>query len=147
MMRTIIAVSGSSNAGKTTTIRLAYEQLSEKSDILDGGRRARKEVRGAVLEIEGVKVGFASPGDREDVLRENLDRLIEAGCQVIVCATHTSRSATYRVVYRLKSGYRIVWIEKDRTEPADESRANQETADEIIQQVTAAVEEARLVGA
>jgi hypothetical protein len=36
------------------------------------------------LEIDGMKVGFASPGDVAGILEKNLEGLIEAGCTVIV---------------------------------------------------------------
>ena len=91
MGRTLIAVWGPSNVGKTTAIRLAYDELRFTEGVLtvDPGYRARKEVRGAILEIDGVKIGFASPGDTAEVLESYLSELTE--CDVIVAFPHAKK--------------------------------------------------------
>jgi hypothetical protein len=145
MQRTIIAICGPSNVGKTTTICLAYQRLLEEGKQINPGRRTRKEVGGAILEIDGVTVGFASQGDVERMLQANLEPLLAAECDVIVCACHTSRSRTHMVVERLTGDFRVVWIEKRRAALVNAERANQECAEEIIKQVRAAIELAQLV--
>ena len=63
----------------------------------DSSRASRRPYRASglvlgskagILEIDGVEVGFASFGDIERDLGEDLKLLIEHGCAVIVCATH-----------------------------------------------------------
>ena len=86
MQRTIIALWGISRLGKTTTIHLAFDDLrKEATNHLNLCPRRSTEVV-AILEIDGVKVGFASLGDTPGVVEEYLDVLIENGCVVIVCA-------------------------------------------------------------
>ena len=135
--------------GKTTTIRLVYDRLRREGRTIDPGRRSRKEVKAAIVEIDGVKVGFASPGDIAEILEENLEPLIAAGCVVIVCATHT-RGGTVETVRRLASeadpAYKLVWIEKACRQNDHES-GNQQKADEIIAEVRTAVANAQLVEA
>src|SRR6266566_6045300 len=145
MPKTIIALRGVSDVGKTSTIRLAYNDLCEKFRCIDPGRPARKEVRRAILEIDGVMVGFASPGDKPDILQGHLVPLLDAGCAVIVCATHTARSRTVDVVNRLANehGFDVVWIEKDDG-GADHDTANRQKADESIAEVLKAVGRAQL---
>lgn len=147
MEKTIIAVWGVSDKGKTTAIRLAYEDLRAQFPSLNPGRRALKEVRGAILDINGVKVGFESSGDKPEILEENIPPLIDAECLVIVCATHTRRSRTVDVVERLAAqhGYEIEWVEKPGDQ--DHEAGNRQKADEIIAKVHLAVERARLVEA
>src|SRR5260370_4813828 len=106
MQRTIVALCGARDVGKTTTIRLVYEKLAQEGKLIDPGRRSRSEIKSAILEIGGVKIGFASQGDVDEILEENLEPLFEAGCSVIVCATHTSRSRTYSVVKQLERDYK-----------------------------------------
>src|SRR5262245_4644948 len=117
MQRTMIALWGISNVGKTTTIRQVYDRLKQQGTDVDPGDPVRKEVKGAILEIDGVKIGFISQGDLEEILLEYLEPLIEAGCTIIICATHT-RGRTVEVVKRLASEadprYEIVWIDKIR---------------------------------
>ena len=134
MQRTIFALWGLANAGKTTTIRLAYEKLAREENVIDPGRRSKKEVRGAILKIDGIKIGFASQGDRADVLRENIERLIAAGCIIIVCAAHTPRSLTYKVVEQFINEFEIVFIEKV-ADPDRKDAANLEKSDEIIRRI------------
>src|SRR5262245_11298971 len=101
MRRTMIVVSGKANSGKTTTIRLAYEMLKPSGvPVLNFLKRPRKEVIG-ILEIKGMKVGFCSRGDQPLDLEVYLELLIEEGCVVIVCASHTRKSRTVEVVERL----------------------------------------------
>jgi predicted kinase len=147
MQRKIIALWGISNAGKTTTIRRVYEQLRQEGTIIDFGRRARTEVKGAILEIDGVKIGFASQGDLGKILLKYLEPLVEAGCTVIVCATH-KRGKTVEAVEKLadESGFEIVWIEK-ACEQTNHDDGNRKKAAEIITQVRMAIEEAQLVEA
>ena len=103
MQKTMIALWGISELGKSTTIRLAYDDLRKdlpEEDIVKSPGRTRKNlnVNGAILKIDGVLVGFASQGDNPEVLEKFLMPLIAAGCVVIVCATHTRRSETYDLV-------------------------------------------------
>lgn len=58
--RTMIALWGISNQGKTTTIRHVFEYLRNHYPCPDPGEAHGKEVRGAILLIDGVKVGFVS---------------------------------------------------------------------------------------
>jgi shikimate kinase len=143
MQRTIIALSGPRNAGKTTTIRRAYEQLSEEGNATDLKPKATKEIT-AIIEIDGVKIGFASEGDRPKELREKIKELIAAGCIVIVCATRNAGTKTYRVVSEFEPEYQIVRIEKSPSAQMDFSPGDKEKADEIIGQIRLAIEQAQL---
>jgi len=90
-----------------------------------------------------VEVGFASFGDIERDLEEDLKLLIEAGCAVIVCATHPRLTVTFRLVERLASEaqppFEVVWIEKDRDTDHHES-GNRKAANEIIVVVRKAIQ-------
>jgi hypothetical protein len=144
---------GVSNLGKTTTIRLAYEDMKNQYPIRKDGRFTRngQEINGAILEIDGVLVGFAGKGDRPDILEDYLLPLIEAGCVVIVCATHT-RGGTVETVERLAAQaeppFKFVRIEK-ACKQVDHADGNRKKADEIITEIrrAVAVVSAQLVGA
>lgn len=153
MQRTIFALWGIGDSGKTTTISLVYHHFRQqgatviyRGDPTRHRQKAVREIKGAVLEIDGVLVGFATPGDRPDILQPLLDTLIERGCIIIVCATHT-RGGTVEVVRELeRQGFRVEWIKK-ACQQADHDDGNRKKANEIIEKVRAAVEEARLVEA
>jgi hypothetical protein len=143
MQKTIIALWGTKNVGKTTTIGWAYKRLRRKREAtnsLNICTRFRKELV-ATLDINGVKVGFASPGDTPRILEEYVQILIEEGCIVIVCATHTRRSKTWTVVERPE--YDLVRIEKACPQ-IDHDDGNRKKADELISEVRKAIETAQL---
>ena len=70
-MQTIVALRGIERSGKTNTIFRVYEHFRQLgARVVREGDPARrrpeqndKEIKGAVLEIDGVLVGFASQGD------------------------------------------------------------------------------------
>ena len=142
LTKTIIALYGVSNQGKTTTIRRVYDDLRLKYRVVTRGSPSRTEVNGAILDIDGVLVGFASPGDVEWILADNLLPLIAKGCIVIVCATHT-RGGTVDLVREVavEHQFGIAWIEKAGGS-TDHIVANRQKADEIIQRIRRAIEEA-----
>src|SRR5438128_2368379 len=76
MKKTIIVVRGFPNVGKSQTIRRAFGELRQEARVINPGR-GYKEVRGGILEIDGVVVGFNSPGDVADPLEKELKRLID----------------------------------------------------------------------
>jgi hypothetical protein len=137
MEKTIIALSGVGDCGKTETIRLAYDYLRQEGEDFDLGSSRSMEVNGAVSVIKGVAVGFASKGDCEAVLRRFLERLVYLDCDIIVCAAHTPISATYRAVEQIAADavppYQVRWMEKPRV--SDHDAANIEMTAEICYQV------------
>lgn len=138
MQRTIIALWGVGGIGKTTTIRQhVYDVLATQYECLDRGHQCITEVKAAILEIDGVKVGFNSAGDTPRIVEKLLKELIDAGCDIIVCATHTSRSETSKIVQHLAEDsdppYTPVWIEKGGR------NANQVDADSIIAEIHKAI--------
>src|SRR5262249_8550359 len=142
MQRTMIALRGPGNAGKSTTIRLVYQNLRREGRVIRPVAPLRKEVKGAILEINGVEVGITSQGDEGEIVRSHVERLIEAGCVVIVCATRTY-GGTVDVIEQLASEadlpFDIVWIEKDRQAHHDHDAGNRQKADEVIAEVKKAV--------
>jgi hypothetical protein len=140
--RTLIVLRGRANSGKTTTINLAWEQLAHLPGVTVLRHRGGwVEIRGAILEINGVLVGIVSVGDLARLLEGFLDELIARGCVVIVCATRSS-GGTVGVIDRLEQqGWQVMTIEKDRN-PAED----QERADEIVEAVLGAVGGAQPAG-
>ena len=153
MQRTIFALFGIGDSGKTTTISLVYNHFRQQgAKVIYGGdptrhrQKGAREIKGAVLEIDGVLVGFASPGDRPDILLPLLEALIERGCIIILCATHT-RGGTVEVVREFgRQGWKVEWVAKACPQ-VNHDDGNQKKAKEIIEKVRGAIEDARLVEA
>jgi hypothetical protein len=150
MERTLIALRGWKDSGKSTTLGIAYQELLNSY----GGREIRsgrhhadsRDLRGAILEIDRVRVGFVSAGDLARILERCFDLLVREGCLVIVCAARSyGESADF--VERQEPDYRVVWIEKARNAAADQDRGNRETAGEMVRAVRSAVRTAQQVEA
>jgi hypothetical protein len=147
MRRTLIVLHGKRDSGKTTTMRRAYDQIVE----LDGVKVLRKpprqtNLRGTILEFDGVRIGFVSVAEPPEGFLEYLTDLIRRGCQVIICATR-SRGRTRSVVARFGRKFRIVETEKERMSVVNRVRDDEEKATEIIRQIKKAIKKTQLVEA
>jgi hypothetical protein len=153
MNKAIIGVRGQPNSGKTTSIKLAYKELSQEGNIVYSNSRSNATELKNVLAIHGVLVGFASAGDVAARLPGMLKFLLDQGCLVIVCAARLgtngkSSHKTIDAVERFADEYAfsLNWISKSR-KPDDSENENREAAEKIALEVRTAVEHARLVGA
>ncbi len=123
------------NTGKTTTIKKVYEVLKRSHpnsvvrEILN-----RKEIT-IIIIIDDVKIGIESQGDPNSRLEESLKTFVEAGCDIIICATRT-KGMTVDAVNRLAGRYHIEWLDKqDEPRPADQNPANDEFAQRIVESI------------
>lgn len=138
-MKTMIAVQGVANVGKSTSIRYAYDLLREShstetfESILDHGDID------VVITIKGIKVGITSKGDPSTGLSDRLTKLVDKGCKVIICSARTSGD-TDLTVKKFSKQYWIKWIYKS-PEPNDQQHIieNRIVAKEIIAEVQSAL--------
>ncbi len=136
----LLEIQGRQKSGKTETIHLAWDRLLEHSEVqvemVERGQ-GRREIKGGILNIDGVLVDFMSKSEPAEYLLRMLQWLVDAGCQVIVCATHGPRSKSARLVYDFwqNRGWQRKVIEKDQDIYDDE-----EVAERIVAGVLAAVE-------
>lgn len=145
MRKSVIAVRGKPNSGKTTVISIAHRGLAELArSIYSNPRHDATELK-EVLEIEGVLIGFASAGDKPDRLTRMLRFLVDQGCVIIVCAARLSRSGAplHKTIDAVKqfcteNEFDLEWIEKHRDEKRQEV-ANDGVATEIIAKVRKAI--------
>lgn len=142
MQETIFALKGKGGSGKSTTIAYALANLqrhASDSKVIRGRERmcGPREVWQAILTIEGVRVGITSPGDNEMAVRRRVKPLIDAGCQVIVCATRTG-GGSVRALKQLASEavppFEIQWIKKASDEEDSEVK-NRKVAAHVVKKV------------
>lgn len=144
MNKTIIAIYGRAEEGKSTAIKLACRKLlrdfpnavppaegvNDNGDIL------------TVITMGDVKIGFESQGDpksrmiREDTLRQ----LANQGCQIIICATRT-RSETVRKVDEIANefGYHTIWMSSYSSPSLNHDVLNDQLSDQIIRFITSLI--------
>jgi hypothetical protein len=149
MEKTIFALFGKGGSGKSTTIAYVLAELKKhasNSRVKRGRRRQQgrpAEVWWAILTINGVLVGIASPGDNGWYVRKHVQPLIDADCQVIVCATRSmegssSVEALGQLAAEADPPYKIKWISKV-SDPLDAESCNQRQCGEIVSKVLEAV--------
>ena len=150
MQRTLIALRGKTNSGKSTALRLVFHQLLRREGVrpVRSGtrRRGQKDIKGGVLVIDGVKAGFLTIAEPPRELREKLEALANEGCVVILCATRSDGLTVKAVASMEDEGFQVVWIDKRRDDEADQDRGNRKKADEVVLAVLGAVQEAQMVG-
>jgi hypothetical protein len=135
----IIVVEGVAKSGKTEAINLACQALADGRPLKNLRPRWTRDIL-VILEIDGVKVGLASKGDRPPQIEESVDELISNKCAVIVCAAHPTKMAR-ETVQRLaaKGSFEIDWMPKEEEE--DHDAANRRFAKRLVAKVLAAVAE------
>lgn len=107
---TIIANFGAGDTGKTGSILLVFDKLCKVADgkpvlLREPDKKNSKDVC-AWLTINKVRVGIASDGDLQAVVRDNLDFLTGAGCQIILTTCRSNRDSVV-LLNKYKNEYRI----------------------------------------
>ena len=102
-MKTIVTVFGWAEMGKTSALKCLAEQFgceftTSPWDIFQ------------MFDYNGHLIGIASEGDPGSCQKDNIYKMIEAGCEVIVCASRTKGRTTENVMIAAKNnGYRLIW--------------------------------------
>jgi len=138
MTRTLLALWGTANSGKSTTIRRVYELLKSRHK---GAKIIYSKFRRdftVILLIKGRKVGIESQGDPNSRLGGSLQLFVKEKCNVIICATRT-RGQTVDAVNTLKKQYEIVWFQQVKSLPPKHQAANNAMARQIVRAAEKAI--------
>ncbi|MFA5266204.1 MAG: hypothetical protein WC378_20465 [Opitutaceae bacterium] len=107
-MKKIIALWGSADSGKSSSLKIVHKALSKLSGrTIEAFSVSGVDVRDIFI-INGVKVGIETQGDPGSRLEESLDIFKNEGCKLIICATRT-KGQTTELVNNLKPLYYISW--------------------------------------
>lgn len=108
---TIIANFGEGDTGKSDSILLVYDKLCKLTEGNPVDREPDKKNKKDVcawLTINKVRVGIASDGDTQAIVRDNLDFLTDAGCRIILTACRSNHDSVVLLnEYKNKYNYRI----------------------------------------
>lgn len=89
-MKTIIALRGKGNSGKSTTIRILHDLI-----LSNGYQQISSNFRGdggdftAIFSKKGKLIGVTSSGDTYDLVHDHLQELVSSDCDICVCACRT----------------------------------------------------------
>ena len=141
MKKHLIALRGKSCVGKSSTLHLLYKQLLTHP----GTKPVHFEALGrkldfvAILSIEGHTVGIFNRGDVPATVQELLDRLVEAKCQVIVCAART-KGDIEKVLTSQGRKYKLVELQKKPCVGKSQAISNHTASHNIAAMVYAALD-------
>lgn len=89
-MNKIIALRGKRNVGKSTTIRLFHALLLQNGfQLINSSFNPHHGDFRSVFSKNGKMIGITSSGDNFDLVFENLNALVMAGCTICACACRT----------------------------------------------------------
>lgn len=107
-MKKVIALWGSADSGKSSTLKIVHKGLSKLSErTVEAFSVSGGDVRDIFI-INGAKVGIETQGDPGSRLEKSLDIFKSEGCKLIICATRT-KGQTTELVSSLKPAYYISW--------------------------------------
>ena len=139
-LRSLIALRGKPNMGKSQTVRTVVELLTTKHpDARIEHDQTTKVDERVVLTINDSKIGIESESDPSGrSIKESLDLFEKLGCQVIICATRPS-GASVEAVNALR-GFNIEWLEqREKSQPHEQVLRSLATARNIVEKVEALV--------
>jgi len=140
-MKTILALRGAGNRGKSTTLGLLIEMIKVEYPSATFEESKFKVDITIVITINGKRVGIETQGDPNSRLGASLKRFIEIGCEVIICASRSYGSTVDLVNAAANSGYHVKWFEKIKsTNVHDQSAANKAAAREVFNAFRAAID-------
>ncbi|MDX2300218.1 MAG: hypothetical protein NW204_10880 [Xanthomonadaceae bacterium] len=140
-MKTLIALRGAGNRGKSRTLCMLIELIKVAYPSAKFEEKRYKIDITVVITVGTIKVGVETQGDPNSRLERSLNTFVDIGCKVIVCASRSS-GRTVEIVNEAGSrGYRVKWVEKASVqESAMQCAANRASAGELLTLVQAAID-------
>jgi hypothetical protein len=132
MNRSIIALQGDPNTGKSITIGLLYEMMKQNgfTVVKDKWKKNSKDFF-VLLKKNHVLIGVSSYGDTEHWIKERCGRFVNAGCHFIVCACHNNGKTVNAVLSF--SDYEPILIHKRISISIEQMNANTSDASELLE--------------
>lgn len=113
MNRTIIAIWGNADTGKSSTIKNVYELIKKNHKsvtVLYEGPKSTFDIT-KIIKINEVKIGIESQGDPNSNLFSSLKLFYDEKCEIIICATRTKGNTVNEVMkYERQFKYDVIWL-------------------------------------
>lgn len=107
--KTIIAVSGTANIGKSMTISSLGRQIVASGGVTSDNVAA-KDYR-AIINYSNKIVGVQTYGDTESIVQSGLDTFLNQNCDIIVIASKGFGSTVDAIgAFAGANDYRLIWI-------------------------------------
>ena len=111
-MADIIVLSGRMNSGKTTTMRRLLDRVRRLPNVvvhLEDINPAEDFI--AVIEINGIRIGFISNGDYLEIFADQFGMINNSNIDVLICASRSrnTENSVYNFLFEnLPQGNRVV---------------------------------------
>ena len=134
-MKTILALKGKPDAGRSTTIAMLFDLLKNSGCIMIRDKRKRNSKDFfVVVELGGMRVGLTSYGDVRKITKEKIDLFIQDKCIVIVCACR-EHGATVDVLHDYPD-YRLEFVVKSHSlNNAEHKELNKKDAKKMLERI------------
>lgn len=133
-MKTLLALRGPSNRGKTASLCMLIELIRATYPAATFAEDRFKVDVTLVVTINGTKIGIETQGDPKSRLARSLARFIKINCTVIICACRSYGKTVDIVRSGGASRYHIKWFEKAKSEdPLEYAAANEAAALEMFE--------------
>ena len=138
MNKTIIAVHGRANEGKSETIKNVCKIILDTFPI---AKPSKENINysddiNLIIDINGVRIGIESQGDPNSrmIWKKTVRKLAEEKCDIILCATRTS-GETVKTVDKIANDfdYHTLWISSYFSPKLNKSILNLKAANNIIE--------------
>ncbi len=131
----IIALTGSSSVGKSSTIRLAYNRIMVHPEVKYSEFTAiNKRDFFAIIEISKLMIWFISQGDAAGMIKDHLNSLRRYRHDVIVCSTR-SKGGTKKLIESYNPTHEIKWKKLKKLDPSRRQKVNEQDAQWVFDQI------------
>jgi predicted alpha/beta-hydrolase family hydrolase len=135
MKKTVFANWGSSNQGKSDTVKKIAQEilLHWPNAVANIPLNLNAADIKLVITIGKIVIGIESQGDPNSRLFKSIAEFAAMGCHIIICATRTS-GATVDAVSALDAshGYEIIWFTNYRSDKKSRDLINSKSAKHIV---------------
>ncbi|TJZ53788.1 hypothetical protein FAZ15_17340 [Sphingobacterium olei] len=134
MNKSVIAIHGSSNLGKSETVReTANLLLAAFPNHTIHAINTDADIT-YIVDINGVKIGIESQGGLNNRMFQSLQTFVAEGCDIIICSC-SSIGATAEAVEDLHRHhqYEIIWSTNHRSLHKNQTQLNQIATGEILE--------------
>ncbi|WP_196889057.1 hypothetical protein [Aureivirga sp. CE67] len=140
MKKTIIAIYGRENEGKSETIKNVHKSLLYKfpnaKKIPENQKIDYSEDINTCISINDFIIGFESQGDpKSRMINENtLNNLAEKNCDIIICASRSKGETVHKVnEIANEFNYNVLWISSFFSRQLNTEFLNKKASENIIE--------------
>lgn len=146
MNKTIIAVYGRKDEGKSSSIKLVCQKLLDEFPNATSSIPKEEISYSAdilvIITLGSIRIGIESQGDPKSrmITEETIKYLAEEKCDIILCATRTGGETVHKVDEIAGAyNYRTLWLSTFWGHHLDHDVLNNQLSDQIIRFITSLI--------